>query len=250
MKKVLSILTASVFSLSSFAQSVKSCQALDAITKEPIPFVVVYNKTTDKVIYSDESGVFFFNDYKKGDTIVMSCMSYVDTLITVERLSNVKQILLRRKDNQLREVVIGTEGKEEKTIPYLPKRSIITFATNMASEMAFKVKFSTEDADKVKKILKVKIRVKQASDNNPVRIHIYNVANNGMPGTDILNENIILSAKNIAFGQLVLDVSQFDVYTSQREVFVGLEWLGAIDIERSTHYSHLNSIGCYYKRFV
>lgn len=228
MKKALIILIILFSPLSVFAQTSMTCTAIDAITQDPIPFVIVYNKTTDKVVYSDEQGSFDIGSYHQHDTIVLSCMAYNEKMLTVSELSKHKNIALSRKENMMSEVVVSS-NKKEKTIPYLPKKMHITFGSNMASEMAFKAKFPDEDATTTKKIIKVKIRVKLASDNNPVRIHIYDVAANGMPGNDILNQNIILSSKNISFGQLVLDVSQYEVYTSQKEVFVGLEWLGVVD---------------------
>lgn len=207
-------------------------RVVDAETNEPVPFALIYNKRLQSTVYTNEDGSFKITPYRSSDTLIFSCMSHNELTTTVEVIKNNNTVSLSKKQNILGEVVVSAQH-EEKTIPYLPKKMHITFGSNMASEMAIKLNFPEEDHKRYKQITEARIRVKQASENNPVRIHIYDVREDGMPGKDLLQENIILSDENISWGQLKLDVSKYNVYTSQDAVFVSLEWLGGNEISNT-----------------
>lgn len=222
MKKLLCLL---ILSTPFFASA--QYKVVDADTKDPIPYAVIYNATFKKAAYTDENGEFSTKNCTPADTLIFSCISHSELRLTAADVAKQKQIALTKKDNILNEVVVNAVEKDEKTISYLPKKLHITSGSTLAFEMCLKLRFPEEEAHNLKQITRVKIRVKKAKESNPVRIHIYDVDEHGLPGKDLLLDNIILSGKDISWGQLKLDVSHYNVFTSQDAVFVSLEWLGS-----------------------
>ena len=77
--------------------------------------------------------------------------------------------------------------------------------------------------------------MKHPDNNDPCRIHIYDPDDQGRPGNEILNRNIIISNDQSQGKTVSVDVSEYNVYCSSAGIYIGIEWLGKYEEEHNSH---------------
>jgi hypothetical protein len=100
----------------------KYAQVFDAITKEPLPFVSVAIKSTNKGIKSDEFGKFSIANLKDDIHLVISYLGYENASV---KALNAGQIFLQPKENNLNEVVIRFKNPAHRIIENAIKNKAI-----------------------------------------------------------------------------------------------------------------------------
>jgi iron complex outermembrane receptor protein len=122
LKFILSIL--SVFTVSALTAQIDSCnysvsgKILDVETKEPIPFVSVFIRGTDKGTIASENGSFFIEGLcSKTNTLIISCYGYCDSICEhSHQHGKVPHIYLTQNVVNLEKVIIKAEvNKKEGT---------------------------------------------------------------------------------------------------------------------------------------
>jgi hypothetical protein len=71
---------------------------------------------------------------------------------------------------------------------------------------------------------KLKIMVNSKIENATFNLRLFNIGNDGAPSTDILKENLILTARKGKRDQIV-DLSEYHILFPEEGFFVALEWL-------------------------
>jgi len=80
-------------------------------------------------------------------------------------------------------------------------------------------------------IKSVSIGMERFDETIPTILHIYSVTENGLPGHDILLKQIVLRKSNYhrRKKRLVVDMADENILITDRECFVGIEWLPVFD---------------------
>jgi hypothetical protein len=68
-----------------------------------------------------------------------------------------------------------------------------------------------------------------------MRLHIYDVNENGYPGVELLNRDVIINNDNFKKGYLIIDVRDQNILVNGKAFFVGVQWI--------TPYNNINVKG-------
>lgn len=197
---------------------------VDAESAQPVEYATVIGNTIG-FIYADATGRVnvVFND--TSEILSIQCTGYQKMSIPSSDISTGDTIRLQRDMLVLNDVVIAAD-KKEKVVPFFTQKGDCGFSSSVAMELATKLSFADEDSNTAKQLTKVALRVKRANKNNPCRLHIYAISDDGGPGVELLHDNVIITNKNISWGKLEVDVTRYNIITSEQALFIGLEWLG------------------------
>jgi len=202
--------------------SAQTHKVISAVSKQGLPYAVVTNNA-GKGIYTDEQGAFDISSINKTDSLSFYCVGYERATIASAKLP--ATIMLQPLARTMNEVVIRSEVPV-KTIPY-PKRGMpFTFHSSVGMELATKINFRAEDAGALKKLTEVRIRIKHLNEDNPCRLHIYEVTAADTPGKELLTRDIILRKEDANLVAFRKDLSGENIYLSADAVFIGIEWIG------------------------
>lgn len=207
-------------------QAQKIYVVADARNKKPIAYATV--QTSTSYIATNDDGQFSKNIFKNGDTLNISCVGYDNLKLPLQQLKDT--IYLHPKTNTMQEIIVKA-NMPEKTIKNY--KTLETVPIHMLGDAAGMIKasmlpFPKEENGNTKKITKVTLKIKMQEDSNPCRLHLYDVAADGKPGNELLNESIIITAKNIRNRTCTIDVSAKQVLTKSDGIFIGVEFIGEV----------------------
>jgi len=202
---------------------------MDSITQEPIPFATIKVKNKPLGFYADDNGICEFVNMTREDSLIISCVGYYTKLIPFSQIlknSNITKLL--PKTTTLEEVVVVSYKDKEALIDYPTSKVDQYIGSQIALEMAYKVAIPQNRTGNEGQIVNVKIKMKKTDSNNPCRLHIYDIGEDGMPGDELLGKDIHITNKNISGKEFSVDLSQYNITTSDSIIFIGMEWLGKI----------------------
>ncbi len=76
------------------------------------------------------------------------------------------------------------------------------------------------------RISKILIKGRGFGSNNPLRLHIYAVDNNGLPGKELLSKDIVITSKDDKRNINTVELKDQNIFIEEGAFFVGLQWLG------------------------
>ena len=76
------------------------------------------------------------------------------------------------------------------------------------------------------KILKVILPTNKIEKNDPLRLHIYSLSDNGEPNEELLINDILIDKGYNLFGNIEIDISNQNIILNSKGVFVGIQWVG------------------------
>lgn len=203
---------------------------LDSSTNKPIQLASIKVIHQPKGFYSNDKGIFNLTGINKYDTLLISCIGYNNKFVEVKYLSNNTTISLIPKAIKLEDVIINS-SLPIYTIEYPTKKNQY-LTSNITTEEAFKVLIPDKDRDRLIKILTIKLMLKKEKDNYLCRLHIYSVGKDGYPNEEILKNNIYIVDNQISHKEVSLDISKYNITTSDTALFIGIEWIGKTEINK------------------
>ncbi|WP_426430927.1 carboxypeptidase-like regulatory domain-containing protein [Winogradskyella sp. HB-48] len=213
-------------------QQVAKGMVLDKVTNEPIPYINISILESTIGTSSDDDGSYSLNINEEDvdKNVHLSSLGYKDTTLTVTTFTNLKTIFLKPLAEQLDEVVIS-EKFEEKFIEInkiKTKKLRGGFAPGnkpwiLALYFPYDKNYSkTEYLNQLKVYVNRGRLIKRYKSK--FRIRIYKVDNNGMPGEDLLMDEIIAETfKNQK--EVIVDLSQHNLTFPSDGLYVALEGL-------------------------
>lgn len=213
---------------SSIAQNKRHIQFINSKTKEAIPFTTVRSILTNYFISTDENGAIEIKLNEK-DSILVSSIGYIDKILPVTALKDNNNIELQENYQPLEDVLIGKLKEIEiRQNDFNPDFSFTSTPKNQWA-VATRVDFPGN----CKKIrlhsIKILIRKTAHKNINPVRLHLYRVDQNGLPGeTELLKKDIVLPRLEINRKHLEFQLDDQGITISRSSdsvMYVGIEFL-------------------------
>ncbi len=205
-----------------------TCKGLliDSLSKEPLEFanVGLIGKGIGSV--SNEKGEF---EFKVPDSLAMvplkiSLIGYKPISLKVSEVQNGKRILLPPASISLEEVQINPKKVKIKVLGNETTSKAVSggFKSNLlGAEMG--VRLNIKHPDTYLRTLKFHINSNTLGKTPIFRVNIYAKGPDGMPGENILKQNIIIEPKDTV-GLVEVDLKPYLVFVSE-DVFVSIEWI-------------------------
>lgn len=218
-------------------------QLKDAETQKPVAFATV-SFGNGQGLFADDEGVFVYKKklYPDVDTLYISALGYKDKIVPTETLP--QTLFIDPEPLSLDEVVLTAKNEKkyklEEQKPFVDDDYFKCWLPSIESEIA--VYFENNSGD-VKKIEKVQFpisteskdwsqRKKKNADKRPFstlfKVKFY-TNENGLPGKVINYSPIVFIATEKNAKTFQLDVSEHDIYLTEKGLFVSLQVLGYTD---------------------
>ena len=218
-----------IISVAGHAQDNKiTGHVVDAKTKEPVPFASIGLKADGTGALTNEFGLFQLTGFEKDitDSLVVMTLGYIPTTVAIRKgRSENLTIELQKRVIELKEVVVKggkIKNLELGTRASRPDEGMIQ--GQAGSQYAFFVK-----NDKQKRLGNVRTVSFYIGENGfprePFRVRLYKADGNyNAPNTDLLTENVVVSAPQ--GGQwYTVDLTQYNVVAPEEGFFVAMEWI-------------------------
>ena len=175
---------------------------------KPLPYSsVTWNK--DLGLVTDSSGNVGIPDISLIDSLVVQSLGYVQKVFYRSEIPTTGRLLVRLKPRviELPEVIVWKAFDHAEFGVTVRREGFIFFKHNTCTNFQIAVMISGYKSPA--KLDNVSVFISRASEGNlPFRIRIYEIKQDGLPGEDLLNENIIVS--NYKIGKWnTIDLSAF-----------------------------------------
>lgn len=192
--------------------------------QEPIPYCSIHwNKTMGLI--TDSLGILEISSISSVDSLVVQSLGYETKVVPRTQIHALEKltIVLKPKSIQLPEVVVWRVKDHREYGITVRKEGFIYFknATCTNSQMAIKITGYINPS----KLESVSYFISSSSQGSiPFRIRVYEINEQGLPGNDLLNENIIVhDYKNGNWNSF--NLSGYNVTLPDSGFFVAMEWM-------------------------
>jgi hypothetical protein len=198
-------------------------------TKLAIPYASGFLVHQKKYFDANDNGQYSILA-DQSDSVSFACIGFQSRLFSVQELISANQISLQESVNTLEEVVVRKEVAERVGIVNEKQTtSFVGSANNNYYEIVSLIKIA--DTSKRGVIKNVLFKQKRFDADRPMRLHLYDVNENGYPGVELLNRDVIINKDNFNKGYLTIDVGDQNIVINGKAFFVGLEWITPVNTE-------------------
>lgn len=229
-RTVLSML-ALLFSMCVYGQENLRLNVCDALTLKGIPYATVKVLNKPVGVYANEEGSFLIKAFQS-DSLLVSCVGYKPKRLIISKTDS---IFLQPIVVALDEVKVNAKKRKEKSFGYYHTKKNMRSGSQIQIEHAIKLIVPQEYISY--RIKKVKIKCGNRKDSNPVRLHIYSIGKDGMPDKELLPKDIIVN--NSVKMNNEIDISDLNLVLSDRELFVGIEWIELYNKPKSSIFERI-----------
>jgi pimeloyl-ACP methyl ester carboxylesterase len=224
----------------------------DEKTNVPLQYVNIGILNGDQGTTTDTTGTFLLplRDANNKDTLRISMVGYEPVELYLEEIIRSGRghlnIQLREKTDELKEVVIS---EKKLTTKILGNRTDSKFfggkfaRGDLGSEIAIRIKTRKELPTYLEKF-HFNISYNRG-DTSVFRVNIYTVKN-GLPGENIVTENILLKVNGEA-GKMEANLSTYNIVVTD-DIFIGLEWVEGKSNSGIVFSSGLGNRSTYYRK--
>ena len=212
-----------LLSIVSFSQDIRVSGSLyDKYTKEPISYATI--RVINSSIYRDADLYGQFDiSAKPEDSLEFTCIGYKTLRVGISSTSRLDSIFLEQKVISDPEIKISKPTTE--TYGFVNDKKDRSFTGGSeAGRLETATLIEIPPAVKFYRISKVMIRGKDFREENPVRLHIYSVDSNGLPGEELLHKSVIIR-KDDGEKIVTIDLKDQNIILEGGSFFVGLQWL-------------------------
>lgn len=207
---------------------IKLVNKLDAT---PVIFAVV--KLGANICYSDTLGNCSIQYGDKQDTIFVNCLGYQNKTVTVEEINSNNTIHMDPLALEMTEIVVLPKKENTLSTPYIKKRLVYGLGSMMPYNIVQCTYVPLPDSGL--QIIKVKIKMEEATLENPVRLHVYNADEKGFPGKELLDSNVIIYNRDVQDGEYTLSLTNRKMTVKSDKIFIGVEWPGLFRPDPTNH---------------
>lgn len=196
---------------------------LNSKDKKYIPYVSIRVIGSNFLIDTDENGRFKV-EIDLSDTLVFSCIGYDIFTIEAQKYGNRDSVFLKEKIYDLENVVVkNTTYKEVGIINTKQTRSFTGESLSDSYEIATLIEMP--NTIKTYRISKIMFKQKNYTPDMPLKLHIYALDENNLPGEELLKKQIIISPNDYKNGILEVDIKDQNIVLEQKPFFAGLQWI-------------------------
>lgn len=192
----------------------------DSISGTAIAYATISIENESLGTTSDEDGTFIINDADKNKNLIISVLGYETKKIKAYKA---EKVFLKRQNIALNEVVIVNK-KETKQIEIGQLENPIYQAFENTPRIEAKFFPYIISYKKTKFIKKVSVFTDSKIDVATIKIHFYEVNENGLPGNELIDKNLIVTVKK-GQNKTYFDVSDYNITIPKNGLFVGIERL-------------------------
>jgi hypothetical protein len=207
----------------------------DSISGIPIPYATIFieNENTGTTTEIDGS---FILDVKEDKKLIISALGYHVKKTAI----NNETIFLKPKIIELNEVVIE-KSKNNKQLE-IGKTNTTKVGFISGEESWINSKYFQYDTiyKNTKFISKINFYTKSKVKNAKFKLRLYNINQDGFPGSDILSEDVIVTVKK-GNHKTVIDISSHHIVFPKTGFFVGYEILKIESNKYDFKYTEFNS---------
>ncbi|MHA7842882.1 MAG: carboxypeptidase-like regulatory domain-containing protein [Winogradskyella sp.] len=213
-------------------QQVANGVVLDKVTNEPIPYVNISLLESTVGTSSDDDGSYTLK-IKEEDldkNIHLSSLGYKDTTLTVTSFTKSKTIFLQPLVEELDEVVISEKFEEDfLEINKIKKNKLRGGYAAGSKPWILALYFPYDDKySKTEYLNSLKVYINRSSlikrYKSKFRIRIYEIDDEGMPGDDLLMDDLIVET-TMKQKEAIIDLSEFNIVFPKDGLFIALEGL-------------------------
>lgn len=249
MGKLFSFCFLQLFAVLSLAQTVCKGKVTDSLNGKPVEFanIGVIGKGVGTV--SNESGEYslVIPDSLLKEPVRISVIGYRTRTLAVSKLLSEPNLKLGEETSKLNEVVVQAKKLKVKILGNSTRHKSVEagFKKNsLGAEIAVPLNIKTKGTQLRKFMVNIS---SNTLDKAMFRLNIYKKDERGMPGENILQENIIIEPKEKT-GFIELDLKPYGLYVDD-DVFVSLEWIKDLgDVEGLRFSTKLAGTGTYFRQ--
>lgn len=192
----------------------------DSLSGKPIPFVSIWSENQNIGTTSEENGAFSINTNEKSKRLIFSALGFEKKIVKIGDAKNVKLIPI---EYQLDEVVISNR-KQTRQIEIGKTKNAIRQAFDNGPRIDVKFFPYVPSYKKTKYIKQFTLHTDSKIENASVRIHFYDVDDNGFPNKELMQKSFIVAVKKGTIKTLI-NVSDLNLTMPKKGIFVGFEKL-------------------------
>lgn len=218
---------------SSFSQKVIMGGFIYSIESNlPISFATVQIIGTNHIVDADENGYFEINSEEKIRNLLITSIGYKDTIIPFGYFKNRDTVFISPKYLNLEEVVIKNPVVKIFGIVN-EKMGTSRVGGNAAARAELTTLIDIPEDVQYYRICKIFIKGKRFSEENPVRLHLYAFNQNGLPGEELLKQQVIITKQDFDTKNnvITIDVKEQNIFLENSSFFVGVQWITSVKIK-------------------
>ncbi|MBC8643440.1 carboxypeptidase-like regulatory domain-containing protein [Flavobacterium lindanitolerans] len=192
----------------------------DSLTGNPIAYVSIWVENENIGTTSEENGEYQIGTNDKNKNLIFSALGYQKKTVKV---SESQIVLLSPSTFELDEVTINNK-KEKKQLEIGKTKNTIAEAFDNGPRMDAKFFPYYQEYKKTRWIQKAIILTDSRIDDATIKLHLYDVDENGFPGNELLSKDYIITIKK-GVTKNEIDLSDFNLEMPKTGIFVVFEKL-------------------------
>jgi hypothetical protein len=197
---------------------------LDSISQSPVAYAQVFNSGKSIGTLSDEQGQAALKGVDVNDSITVACIGYRSKTTIVNK--SYEKIILSPKPFLIREVVIAAPRAKKRTRygSKIKASSSLCHFSGLGYQIVF---FNRPEVKGPIHEVSVYLK-KEINTSGKIRLRLYNIDANRMPGENLLPKSIIIEGKGEK-GWAKFDLSGLGIKIPDEGAFIGVEFLDFVD---------------------
>lgn len=209
-----------LISIDTFSQSV-GC-IFDLKTNNPIPFVNIWVENENIGTTSDKDGVFYFKDAQSNKFLIITSIGYEKQRVKVD--SSTLKIFLLPVTYMIPEVLVTPIKKKELKVNTIRKSQINQY-TAPTTPQIFAIFFPFQNEYLIFHFIKA-IRIETLSKaESIINLRFFKVNQDGEPGNDLLNSNLIINVRKGKRSTLVTNFNNTQIQFPTDGLFIAVEYI-------------------------
>lgn len=192
----------------------------ESLTGNPIAYVSIWVENENIGTTSEENGEYQIGTNDKNKNLIFSALGYQKKTVKV---SESQIVLLSPSTFELDEVTINNK-KEKKQLEIGKTKNAIAEAFDNGPRMDAKFFPYYPEYKKTRWIQKAVILTDSRIDDATIKLHLYDVDENGFPGNELLSKDYIVTIKK-GVTKNEIDLSDFNLEMPKTGIFVVFEKL-------------------------
>ena len=190
-------------------------------SNKPIPYVNIWVENENFGTTSEENGSFSIQVEDQNKVLIFSALGFETKKVAV---SDAEEVRMKEIAFELNEVIVSKSKKEIIRLIGDSKSSSAIYISGKAPWIYAKLFKHEMDYQKTPFIKNVIIYTYSDIKNASFKLRVFKVKEDGLPGEDYINEDIIVFAKK-GTKKNVIDLSKYSLNIPKEGVFVAFEWM-------------------------
>lgn len=196
---------------------------LDRETQQPVPYANIAIEGKSYGTTSNLKGEFVITESLSKGRVVVSAIGYSTALVDIDGEDLV--VILEPKQYQIEAVVVRPrKNRKELVVDKLNNDASHSFACNGYAWINAKFFEPKPEYANFPFVKQIRILTRSAIRSAKFNVRLLAANENGEPGEEILNQNLIATAR-LGKRSVTIDLTQWNIQFPANGLFVALEWL-------------------------